>query len=215
MADNSISQDLSPINANGFNYVERNGQILFSTEEIGKQLGYSKPSKSINILFNRNQNELQGYAVGIKLMSTDGKYYEVRHFSEEGVYILSMLANTPKARDFRSMLAALLRKIREDRLELAREAGYQQGRDETLALPAMQAERKKGYLAGMKEGKRLARRADRLTALEKLAGYLQRGFSYREAGKMVGLSANAVQKRIARARLLGFWPENLQAREAA
>lgn len=113
--------------------LENNGQILFSSEEIGRQLGYARPSKSINILFNRNHRELRGYAVGIKLMSTDGKSYEVRHFIEEGVYIISMLANTPRAREFRSMLAKLLREIRERRVALARESGYIQGMDEGRA----------------------------------------------------------------------------------
>ncbi|EGW52097.1 hypothetical protein HMPREF1022_00880 [Desulfovibrio sp. 6_1_46AFAA] len=126
MAKNSISQVTPIINENGLNFLEYQGKILFSSEEIGRQLGYSKPSKSINILFSRNQKELSSYAVGIKLMSTDGKCYEVRHFTEEGVYIISMLANTPKAREFRAKLARLLREIREQRVLQAHEAGRRQ-----------------------------------------------------------------------------------------
>jgi len=99
---NSVSQLTPIINENGLKYVEHEGRILFSSEEIGRQLGYAKPSKSINILFNRNQRELKSYAVGIKMMSTDRKFYEFRCFTEEGVYILSMLANTPQAREFRA-----------------------------------------------------------------------------------------------------------------
>lgn len=136
MTVNSLSQVLPIVNENGLKFIENNGQILFSSEEIGRQLGYAKPSKSINILFNRNQRELKDYAVGIKVMATDGKSYEVRHFTEEGVYIISMLANTPRARDFRSMLAKLLREIRERRVALARESGYLQGLDEGRAAVA-------------------------------------------------------------------------------
>ena len=55
MAKNSISQVTPIINENGLNFLEYQGKILFSSEEIGRQLGYSKPSKSINILFSRNQ----------------------------------------------------------------------------------------------------------------------------------------------------------------
>ncbi|WP_298032512.1 Rha family transcriptional regulator [uncultured Desulfovibrio sp.] len=44
--------------------------------------------------------------------------------------------------------------------ELARQAGYQQGRDETLSLPALRAERQAGYLEGMREG----RQHDTITA---------------------------------------------------
>ena len=141
MAEKTVSQVTPIINENGLKYVEHAGHIFFSSEEIGRQLGYAKPSKSINILFNRNQIELKGYAVGIKMMSTDGKFYEARCFTEEGVYILSMLANTPRAREFRAKLARLLREIRERRMELARESGYRQGLDEgrAAALPEARA----------------------------------------------------------------------------
>ena len=56
-------------------------------------------------------------------MSTDGKCYEVRHSTEEDVYIISVFANTPKARYFRAKLARLLREIREQRVLQAHEAG--------------------------------------------------------------------------------------------
>lgn len=141
MAENTVSQLTPIINADGLKYVEHEGQIFFSSEEIGRQLGYAKPSKSINILFNRNQKELRGYATGIKLMSVDGCLRETRCFTEEGVYILSMLANTPRAREFRARLARLLREIRERRMTLARESGYRQGLDEgrAAALPELKA----------------------------------------------------------------------------
>lgn len=138
MAENSVSQLTPIINGNGLKYVEHEGRILFSSEEIGRQLGYAKPSKSINILFNRNQRELKDYATGIKLMQVDGCLREVRCFTEEGVYILSMLANTPQAREFRAKLARLLREIRERRVELARESGYLQGLDEGRASAALE-----------------------------------------------------------------------------
>lgn len=206
MAENNLSQLTPVINEDGLKYIEHEGQIFFSSEEIGRQLGYAKPSKSINILFNRNQRELVGYAVGIKLMSTDGKCYEMRHFSEEGVYIISMLANTPAARAFRGKLAKLLREIREQRVVLARQSGYEAGRAEALSPPALEAERKKGYLAGLAEGKRLAKREDRLAALEKIAAYIAKGLSQSEIGKILGISGSAVGQRIASAKRKGFWP---------
>uniref|UniRef100_UPI0026064511 BRO family protein n=1 Tax=uncultured Desulfovibrio sp. TaxID=167968 RepID=UPI0026064511 len=130
MVEDTISQSAPIVNENGLHYVEFEGQIYFSSEEIGRQLGYRQPLKSINVLWNRNQRELKGYATGIKLMSVDGCLRETRCFTEEGVYILSMLAQTPQAREFRAKLARLLREIRERRMTLAREAGYRQGREE-------------------------------------------------------------------------------------
>lgn len=136
MAENTLSQSVPIVNENGLHYVEFEGKIYFSSEEVGRQLGYARPSKSINILFNRNQKELNGYATGIKLMQVDGCLREVRCFTEEGVYILSMLAQTPQARDFRARVARLLREIRERHMDLARESGYRQGLDEGRASVA-------------------------------------------------------------------------------
>lgn len=58
MAENSLSQ-ITPIsNENGLKYVEREGQIFFSSEEIGRQLGYAKPSRSIDNLFQQKPNKI-------------------------------------------------------------------------------------------------------------------------------------------------------------
>lgn len=203
MAENTVSQLTPIINENGLKFLEHEGQILFSSEEIGRQLGYKNPSKSINILFNRNQKELKGYAVGIKVMSTDGKYYEVRHFTEEGVYILSMLADTPLAREFRAKLARLLREIRERRVALARESGYLQGKDEALSLPAVQAERKAGYLEGLKEGQRYRRKRDGLALLTRALRYRAKGLNQNEVARLLGILKQRVSDLMARARKLG------------
>ncbi|WP_165064421.1 Bro-N domain-containing protein [Desulfovibrio sp. ZJ200] len=203
MAENSLSLTTSIVNENDLKFVDNNGQILFSSEEIGRQLGYAKPAKSVNILFSRNQKELRGYAVGIKVMSTDGKRYEVRHFTEEGVYILSMLANTPRARDFRAMLARLLRELRERRVELAREAGYRQGLDEGQSFPVVEAQRKAAYLAGLREADRIWRRTNSPRALRRMVELRRMGCTWREIGKTVGASPEAARKRVERARQRG------------
>ena len=77
--------------------------------------------------------------------------------------------------------------------ELAREAGYQQGRDETLCLPAVQAERQAGYLAGMKEGKRLAERKDRLKLAQRALAYRRNGLSQRETARLLNISRSTLQ----------------------
>lgn len=109
---------------------------------------------------------------------------------------------------------ALERAALENQAELAREAGYLAGRQEALCLPVMEAERKSGYLEGLKEGKKLAERNDRLKVLEKMAGYVKMGLNYSEIGKILGLSKDAVYRRIAGAKKKGFWPcreKNVQA----
>ena len=203
MADTTVSQLAPSVKGNALNFVEKNGEIYFSSEEIGRHLGFKNPAKSVNRLYNRNAKELDSYAVGVTVTSTDGKSYQVRHFTEEGVYILSMLAQTPQARDFRARLARLLRELREQRLTLAREAGYQQGLDEARALPAVQAERKAGWLEGFAEGTARQKRLDGLKVLSRILGYRSKGLSFTEIGKLVGLSAGAARSRVWRARELG------------
>lgn len=130
------------------NFIEQNNEILFTAEEVGIHLGYNNPSEAIHKLYLRNQNELKLYTTSVKLTAVDGKLRETRAFSEEGVYILSMLARTNVAKKFRARVALLLRRIRQERVEhmtrLAHEAGYQQGTSEARALPAMQADPKGG-----------------------------------------------------------------------
>lgn len=101
---------------------------------------------------------------------------------------------------------ALERACLDNQAELAREAGYLAGRQEALCLPVMEAERKRGYLAGLTDGKKLAAKNDRLAALEKMARYAAKGLSHSEIGKLLGISGDAVGKRIAKARQKGFWP---------
>lgn len=204
MADTSIHALPVAINDCNLSYVEHDGKILFSCEEIGRRLGYKNPTNSINLLYRRNSAELRDYSVKIKMISTDGKAYEMRHFTEEGVYIISMLANTPNAIHFRQTLAKLLREIREHKMELAREAGYAQGRQETLCLPVMEAERKKGYLAGLKEGKKLEKSQNGLNALAKIVKYARAGLTYPEIGKIFGISHYAVYRRMRSAKKLGI-----------
>lgn len=205
MAAKTVSQITPIINENGLKVIEYEGQILFASEDVGHQLGYRNPAKSINILFNRNQKELSGYAVGIKVMSTDGKRYEVRHFTEEGVYILSMLANTPQARDFRASVAALLRRLRQERTETARLQGLSQGYQKGLSeagkeIRALETANKTAYLDGLNEGQRLQRRQDGLAVTERALGYMRRGLSLNEASKLCDCNRETLRLRLRRLR---------------
>ena len=68
MAEKTISQvtfkgneNKRIISAKPISFIEKNGEILFTSEEIGRQLGFAQPRKSINVLYNRNQKELNSY----------------------------------------------------------------------------------------------------------------------------------------------------------
>ena len=211
------------IKQNPINFIEKDGQILFSAEEIGKQLGYQKARQSISNLFNRNVQELLNYSTVINLVTVDGKKREVRHFTEEGVYILSMLANTDKAREFRSRLAKLLKELREEKelaiyqkgvacgqkelaeqVELARELAYKQGMEYGQSLPAVQIESKKAYLNGLEEGKRIQKKQDNWLKMEKALDYLGKGLSLKDTAQLVGINSATIRSRFKK---LGLWEQ--------
>lgn len=177
-------------------YIEKDGQILFSAEEIGKQLGYSNPAKSINILFNRNYQELLIYSVGIKLMSTDGKAYNKRHFTEEGVYILSMLANTEQARDFRRRVAELLKTLRQNKAKEIENKAYADAK----AFLVHQVSEIEDH--AYTKGRRAGLREDNWRKMEKAVKLLRKGISLADAAKIIGCNPDTIRERL---QLLGVW----------
>lgn len=228
MTKENLTQLISINKQNSINFLEKNGQILFTAEEIGKQLGYQNPTKSINNLFQRNSFELLNYSVGIKLMSTDGKAYSRRAFTEEGVYILSMLANTEQARDFRRRVAELLKNLRQKEMdkaflqgfdsgresglkdiELAKEVSYQQGMEYGQSLPCVQIETQKSYLQGLTEGRKIQKaednkKQDNWQKMEKAIDYLGKGVSLKDTARLVKLCPGTIRNRFRR---LGLWEQ--------
>ena len=205
MAETTVSILASKVNENGLKFVENNGQILFSAEEIGRQLGYKRPAKSVNIIYNRNQKELNSYATCIKLMQVDGCLRESRCFTEEGVYILSMLANTPHAAEFRRKGAALVREAHVSKqIELAREAGYRQGLDEARALPISRKEQATARAEGADA--MLALHPKRLATLKQALKYAKMGLSGREIAKLIDGNHRQIGHLLSLARKNGLLP---------
>lgn len=87
--------------------------------------------------------------------------------------------------------------------ELARQAGYQQGRDETLSLPALRAERQAGYLEGMREGRQLAEKADGIRLLTRARAYLAKGLTGADTARLLGISRQKLHRLQQRVRKLG------------
>lgn len=216
------------IKQNPINFIEKDGRILFTAEEIGKQLGYKTPRQSINKLFQRNSLELLTYSCEVKLTSHPNQPTRIiRCFTEEGVYILSMLANTDKARDFRRRVAELLKNLRQkemdkaftsgfdtgresglkelaEQVELARELAYKQGMEYGQSLPAVQIESKKAYLNGLEEGKRIQKKQDNWLKMEKALDYLGKGLSLKDTAQLVGINSATIRSRFKK---LGLWEQ--------
>lgn len=181
MAEKTINALQVFDNGAELSYVEKNGEILFTAEEIGKHLGYENPTEAVNRLFQRNHNELKLYATSVKLTAVDGKQREARVFTEEGVYILSMLARTNEAKKFRARVALLLRRLRQEAIKRAVE-----------------------HVRLITASRALTLTPQAKTNMMKVLGYRQRGFTYREICKVMGIHQRAVGHLIKTARELGL-----------
>ena len=86
-------------------FIIENNDLWLDAESIGRALGYANPRKAVINIFDRNEKELNNFSIQLKMRSTDGKDYFKRVFNEEGIYLITMHANTPKASQFRIELA--------------------------------------------------------------------------------------------------------------
>ncbi len=195
MTDDTMTQSGLEVNLKGIAFLEREGEFLFSSEEIGKQLGYAYPAQSLTKLYNRNIEELQHYSVEVKMTSTDGKCYQVRHFTELGLYTISMLANTEKARNFRKSVAAFLQEHRMKMKALEVEAACTKAVEEALALPAVQAREKAAFYKGMKEASNP--RKDRLAKVRRAWKLIQeKGLTLSEAAQLVRMGRTTLADQL-------------------
>lgn len=154
-------------------FIDRDGEPWFTAEEIGKQLGYANLGDDVNRLYLKNQEELDAFSTTAKLAAVDGKAREMRVFNEEGVYLLTMLARTDKAREFRARLAKMLREMRAQRLAMARSEGRKEGVRALLTLTPAQSS--------------IAHQAMR---------YYSMGLSTVEIGKLLDVSGDQVRRTL-------------------
>lgn len=124
-------KDLQLIKSSKFGEVEcdiysNEKEMFMTTEQIGNCLGYQYARESVNKLVSRNdylRNE--EFSAEVKLTSTDGKEYETRVFTEDGIYEVTMLAKTEKAKEFRAFIRKLLKSLRKGEAKLIKPSNEQ------------------------------------------------------------------------------------------
>ncbi|MES0335240.1 MAG: hypothetical protein SFH39_02610 [Candidatus Magnetobacterium sp. LHC-1] len=89
-----------------------NGEYCLSSEQIAQGLGY--PSVyGIHNIYNRHKDELEPYRFSIKSIEKPLGGRPSYLYTEEGIYIICMLARTAKAKEFRKQVAAILKVLRQ------------------------------------------------------------------------------------------------------
>lgn len=91
-----------------------NGNDMFMTiDQLADCLEYAA-RRGVEMLIERNPY-LKGseFSVTHKLCATDGKMYNTRVFTEDGIYEVTMLSGQPKAKEFRQWIRGVLKSIRK------------------------------------------------------------------------------------------------------
>lgn len=211
MAANTVSQDMASVNENSMIHIDFHNENtpVVSSLEIAKH--FQKKHKHVLAEIQRIISITPTSFNGPNFRPveyTDAKGENRRAFQlTRDAFSLLIMGFTGSAAirwklRYIEAFNALEQAALHDQTSLAREAGILQGRDEALALPAMEASRKAAYLDGMKEGARVQKRHDRLSRLEKALAYREKGLTWQEIAKLTGYSKEAMRTALNKARAL-------------
>lgn len=142
------------------NLILHNDDAWLTMDDIGQALDYEHPRDSINNLYNRNQELLDDYSTTINLMAVDGKQRDMRVFNEEGVMLIAMRSNQPRAIDFQRWAVRILKAYRQGKLTAAR--------DELLHVRREKDELQTKYVALLEKHQKQAPRPKRLVTLDEI-----------------------------------------------
>ncbi|MBR1534403.1 MAG: Bro-N domain-containing protein [Ruminococcus sp.] len=97
-----------------------------TTEQLGNCLGFAHPKKALSNILDRNTYlDAPEFSRVVKMTAVDGKQRNVRVFTEDGIYEITMLAKTEKAKEFRSWIRKLLKSLRRGDAKLVSMTEYQ------------------------------------------------------------------------------------------
>lgn len=105
-----------------------NGKEMFMTiGQLGNCLAYANGRKGIENLLERNSYlKDEEFSVTLKLRATDGKKYDTRVFTEDGIYEVTMLSSQPIAKEFRAWIRGILKALRSGKAKIVGMTEYQQ-----------------------------------------------------------------------------------------
>lgn len=99
-------------------YINENQTTCMTSEQLGCALEYANPRESINKLVSRNEYlRTVEFSAEVKMTSPSGMQ-NTRVFTEDGIYEVTMLAKTEKAKTFRAWVRKILKGLRAGELKI-------------------------------------------------------------------------------------------------
>lgn len=100
--------------------------MFMTISQLATCLEYAN-RKGIEKMIERNPYlKTDEFSVTIKMSATDGKLYDMRVFNEDGIYEVTMLAKTEKAKQFRAFIRKLLKSLRKGESSIVNTAELEQ-----------------------------------------------------------------------------------------
>ena len=100
-------------------------EMFMSSTQLGECLGYSNPRIAISNIVERNEYLKNKEFSGVIILSTPSGKQETRVFTEDGIYEVTMLAKTEKAKEFRAFIRKLLKSLRKNETQIVRPSSEQ------------------------------------------------------------------------------------------
>lgn len=197
--------ELKLIKSESFGNVEcdfygKSGEVYMTISQLAECLGYVD-KKSIENLIERNpylRNEEFSFIQKVPLIL--GGTQKTRTFTEDGIYEVTMLARTERAKEFRSWVRTVLKALRTGKAKLVGMTEYQQMMAETRRRNArVQSARILTQLAKQYHGTTYEQVLNAHATKELTGEYLlplpqleAKTYSAEEIGKILGISSNKV-----------------------
>jgi len=99
-------------------FYQNEDTFCMTSEQLGQALEYADPRVSIGNLTNRNEYLKDSEFSSVINLMTDAGLRETRVFTEDGIYEVTMLAKTEKAKTFRAFVRKTLKGLRTGQLQI-------------------------------------------------------------------------------------------------
>lgn len=100
-------------------------EMFMTSTQLGECLGYSNPRIAISNIVDRNKYLKNNEFSGVINLSTPSGKQETRVFTEDGIYEVTMLAKTEKAKEFRAFIRKLLKSLRKGEAKIIKPSNEQ------------------------------------------------------------------------------------------
>lgn len=100
-------------------------EMFMTTEQLGNCLGYAYGKQAISKILDRNSYLKEKEFSGVVKLGTPSGEQETRVFTEDGIYEITMLAKTERAKEFRAFIRKLLKSLRKGETKIIKPSSNQ------------------------------------------------------------------------------------------